>query len=77
MDKLLESVKSIEQEGLVWGGHQFLPIGYGIKKLQVSSRSFFPLGTYLSIVHANPLLYSRSTSSSVRRFPFSFIFYTF
>ncbi|KAJ7834969.1 hypothetical protein B0H14DRAFT_2797334 [Mycena olivaceomarginata] len=36
MDKLLESVKSIEQEGLVWGGHQFLPIGYGIKKLQIN-----------------------------------------
>jgi hypothetical protein len=29
MNKLLEAVKSIKQDGLVWGGHQFLPIGYG------------------------------------------------
>ncbi|KAJ7353133.1 hypothetical protein DFH08DRAFT_934179 [Mycena albidolilacea] len=28
MNKLLEAVKSIKQDGLVWGGHQFLPIGY-------------------------------------------------
>merc|ERR1711862_1034475 len=34
-DKMLESVKSIEQDGLVWGASKLVPIGYGIKKLQV------------------------------------------
>jgi len=34
-DKMLESVKSIEMEGLVWGASKLVPIGYGIKKLQV------------------------------------------
>merc|ERR1719499_2594169 len=35
MDKMLESVKSIEMDGLLWGAHKLIPIGYGIKKLQV------------------------------------------
>merc|ERR1711955_94146 len=35
MDKMLESVKSIEQDGLLWGASKLIPIGYGIKKLQV------------------------------------------
>merc|ERR1712112_451779 len=35
MDKMLESVKSIEMEGLTWGASKLIPIGYGIKKLQV------------------------------------------
>merc|ERR1711890_184167 len=35
MDKMLESVKSIEMEGLPWGASKLIPIGYGIKKLQV------------------------------------------
>merc|ERR1712236_200617 len=34
-DKMLESVKSIEQDGLTWGASKLVPIGYGIKKLQV------------------------------------------
>merc|ERR1711962_1503097 len=33
MDKMLESVKSIEQDGLLWGASKLIPIGYGIKKL--------------------------------------------
>merc|ERR1712055_467963 len=33
--KMLECVKSIEQDGLVWGASKLVPIGYGIKKLQV------------------------------------------
>ena len=37
MDKMLENVKSIEQDGLLWGASKLIPIGYGIKKLQVSS----------------------------------------
>merc|ERR1719413_265704 len=35
MDKMLESVKSIEQDDLLWGASKLIPIGYGIKKLQV------------------------------------------
>merc|ERR1712099_97769 len=35
MDKMLENVKSIEQDGLLWGASKLIPIGYGIKKLQV------------------------------------------
>merc|ERR1712236_114382 len=34
-DKMLESIKSIEQDGLTWGASKLVPIGYGIKKLQV------------------------------------------
>lgn len=36
MDELLANVKAINMDGLVWGGHQFIPIGYGIKKLQIN-----------------------------------------
>lgn len=36
MDELLANVKAVEMDGLVWGGHQFIPIGYGIKKLQIN-----------------------------------------
>jgi len=31
-----ENVRKIEMEGLVWGASQFIPIGYGIKKLQIN-----------------------------------------
>jgi len=34
-DKMLESCKSITMDGLVWGASKIVPIGYGIKKLQV------------------------------------------
>nr|VWP01678.1 C2H2-type domain-containing protein [Ganoderma boninense] len=36
MVKLEESVRSIQQEGLVWGASKLVPIGYGIKKLQIT-----------------------------------------
>ena len=36
MAKLEESVRSIEQEGLVWGASKLVPIGYGIRKLQIT-----------------------------------------
>ncbi|KAJ7858683.1 hypothetical protein B0H14DRAFT_3108030 [Mycena olivaceomarginata] len=48
MNKLLEAVKSIKQDGLVWGGHQFLPIGYGIKKLQAKYFHFMRSNTSLA-----------------------------
>lgn len=35
MDTMLKSVKSIQKEGLVWGASKLVPVGYGIKKLQV------------------------------------------
>jgi len=35
MDKMLEVCKSIQMDGLVWGASKLVPIGYGIKKLQV------------------------------------------
>jgi len=34
-DAMLASVKSIEMDGLLWGASKLIPIGYGIKKLQV------------------------------------------
>merc|ERR1712088_792403 len=34
-DQMLASVKSIEMDGLLWGASKLIPIGYGIKKLQV------------------------------------------
>ncbi|CEF61187.1 Elongation factor 1-beta [Strongyloides ratti] len=33
--KMEESVKSIEKDGLVWGGCKQIPLAYGIKKLQI------------------------------------------
>merc|ERR1711931_592425 len=35
LDKMLEEVKTIEMDGLVWGASKKVPIGYGINKLQV------------------------------------------
>lgn len=36
MKALEESVRSIEMPGLVWGASKLVPIGYGIRKLQVT-----------------------------------------
>ncbi|CAE6380541.1 unnamed protein product [Rhizoctonia solani] len=36
MVKLEEAVRSIEQDGLVWGSSKLVAIGYGIKKLQIT-----------------------------------------
>ncbi|XP_029030224.1 elongation factor 1-beta [Betta splendens] len=35
MSKLEECVRSIQMDGLVWGQSKFVPVGYGIKKLQI------------------------------------------
>jgi len=35
MKKLEEAVRSIEMEGLTWGASKLVPVGYGIKKLQI------------------------------------------
>ncbi|ORY66373.1 elongation factor 1-beta [Pseudomassariella vexata] len=36
MVALEKAVRSIEKDGLVWGGSQLIPIGYGIRKLQIN-----------------------------------------
>ena len=36
MEELTNLVKGIEMDGLLWGGHQLVAIGYGIKKLQIN-----------------------------------------
>ncbi|KAJ4840613.1 hypothetical protein Tsubulata_020915 [Turnera subulata] len=35
MKKLEESVRSVEMPGLLWGASKLVPVGYGIKKLQI------------------------------------------
>ena len=35
MKKLEEAVRSIKMEGLFWGASKLVPVGYGIKKLQI------------------------------------------
>ncbi|KAL8118479.1 elongation factor 1-delta-like [Apium graveolens] len=35
MTKLEEAVRSIKKEGLLWGASKLVPVGYGIKKLQI------------------------------------------
>ena len=36
MVALEAAVRSIEQDGLLWGASKLVPIGYGIKKLQMT-----------------------------------------
>jgi len=36
MKALEAAVRGIEQDGLVWGASKLVPIGYGIKKLQIN-----------------------------------------
>ncbi|KAL5511801.1 hypothetical protein ACEPAH_5019 [Sanghuangporus vaninii] len=36
LQKLEEAVRSIEKPGLVWGASKLVPIGFGIKKLQIT-----------------------------------------
>ncbi|GMM38103.1 translation elongation factor 1 subunit beta [Saccharomycopsis crataegensis] len=36
LEELVANVKKIEQEGLTWGAHTWIPVGYGIKKLQIN-----------------------------------------
>jgi len=35
MNDLLKEVKQIEMDGLTWGGHEFIPVAFGIKKLRI------------------------------------------
>jgi len=36
MDQLEAAVRAIEQDGLVWGASKMVPVGFGIKKLQIN-----------------------------------------
>ncbi|CAI4037108.1 hypothetical protein SMKI_01G0670 [Saccharomyces mikatae IFO 1815] len=36
LEEMVAFVKGIEMDGLNWGAHQFIPIGFGIKKLQIN-----------------------------------------
>lgn len=36
MKALEASVRSIEKDGLVWGASKLVPVGFGIKKLQIN-----------------------------------------
>lgn len=36
MAKLEECVRSVQAEGLLWGTSKLVPVGYGIKKLQIA-----------------------------------------
>ncbi|CAL8345238.1 unnamed protein product [Merluccius merluccius] len=36
MAKLEECVRSVQADGLLWGASKFLPVGYGIRKLQIN-----------------------------------------
>lgn len=36
MKALEESVRSLSQDGLVWGSSTLIPVGFGIKKLQIT-----------------------------------------
>jgi elongation factor 1-beta len=36
MVALEASVRSIEKDGLLWGASQLIPVGFGIRKLQIN-----------------------------------------
>lgn len=36
MKELEENVRKVEMEGLVWGASKLVPVGFGIKKLQIN-----------------------------------------
>lgn len=36
MKALEEAVRGIDQDGLVWGASKLVPVGYGVRKLQIN-----------------------------------------
>ena len=36
MQELEKNVKKVEMDGLVWGASKLVPVGFGIKKLQIN-----------------------------------------
>lgn len=45
MAALEASVRSVEQDGLVWGSSKLVAVGFGIKKLQIT----LVVGTYCCV----------------------------
>lgn len=37
MDKLEAFVRNVTREGLLWGSSKLVPVGFGIKKLQITA----------------------------------------
>jgi len=35
LEHLLAEIKLIQKEGLTWGGHEFIPVAFGIKKIRL------------------------------------------
>ena len=36
MTELTDNVRAIQMDGLVWSAHKLVPVGFGIKKLQIN-----------------------------------------
>ena len=36
MKELEENIRTIDRDGLVWGASKLVPVGYGVKKLQIN-----------------------------------------
>jgi len=36
MEEMERNVRTIEMDGLLWGGSKLVPVGYGIRKLQIT-----------------------------------------
>ena len=36
MEALEKAVRAIEKDGLLWGAYKLVPVGFGIKKLQIT-----------------------------------------
>jgi len=37
LDELAEQIKSIEQEGLLWGNYEKVPVAYGVNKIRIAA----------------------------------------
>ena len=58
---MLASVKSIEMDGLLWGASKLIPIGYGIKKLQVGQ--WFEFEIFRQLVTSKQVLQDLKSQS--------------
>ena len=49
MVKLEEAVRAIQADGLLWGASKLVPVGYGIKKLQIRSALVYYFTTLFTV----------------------------
>lgn len=65
MEALEKAVRSVEQDGLVWGGSKLVAIGYGIKKLQIT----LVVGMYIIVADSctNQAYFTHRGRESVHR----------